>query len=70
MKRANPYLKEVGNKVKEFRQSKGIGIRKLGDMCNLDYANLSRFENGQIDMKLLTLKTIADALKVDVKDFI
>ncbi len=64
------YLKQVGAKVKALRMSKGIYVRDLGKMCNTDYANLSRFENGQVNIKLLTLKSIADTLGVDVKYFL
>jgi len=64
------FIKQVGAKVKALRISKGIYVRDLGKMCNTDYSNLSRFENGQVNIKLLTLKSIADALEVDIKDLI
>lgn len=70
MRRNDNYLKEVGNKVKAVRKSKGVSVRLLGSMCNLDFSNLSRFENGQKDIRLSTIKLIADKLEVDVKDFI
>jgi transcriptional regulator with XRE-family HTH domain len=66
----HPSLKIIGQKVKEARISKGITIRKLGALCDMDYSGLSRFENGQSNVRILTLKSIADALKVDVKDFL
>jgi len=53
-----------------FRQSKGIFVRRLGEMCNIDYANVSRFENGKQDILLLTLKIIAEQLEVDIKYFL
>jgi transcriptional regulator with XRE-family HTH domain len=64
------FLKQLGKRIQDIRQSKGISVRRLGEMCNTDYANLSRFENGRQDIKLLTLKSIADALGVDVKYFL
>lgn len=64
------YLKEMGSKIKAIRNSKNITLRQLGAMCNLDFGSISRIESGQKNSYLLTLKTIADALKVDVKDFI
>ena len=64
------FLKQVGERVKNIRQSKGISVRRLGEMCNIDYANLSRFENGKQDIKILTLKVIAEQLKVDLKKLI
>ena len=70
MKRTHPYLLTIGDKVRTIRKSKGIKIRDLGEMCNTDYANLSRFENGEVNIRLLTLKSVADALKVDLKDLL
>lgn len=66
----HPYTKKVGNKVRVTRKEKGITVRKLGAMCGIDYANLSRFENGYQDILLLMLKEIADALNVNVKDLL
>lgn len=70
MRRNDNFLKEVGSKLKAIRKSKGVSVRLLGSMCNLDFSNLSRFENGQKDMRISTLKLIADKLEVDVKEFI
>lgn len=64
------FLKQVGNKVKALRKSRGITIRKLGEMCDMDFSNLSRFENGQKDVHILTLKHIADTLGVSVSDLL
>jgi len=64
------FLKGIGLKVKKARRSKGITIRKLGSLCNMDYSNLSRFENGQKNIRILTLKSIAKVLNMDMKDFL
>jgi transcriptional regulator with XRE-family HTH domain len=64
------FLKQIGKRVQDIRQSKGIFVRRLGEMCNIDYANVSRFENGKQDILLLTLKIIAEQLEVDIKYFL
>ncbi len=64
------FLKEVGNKVKSARMEKGITIRELGSLCKMDYSNLSRFENGQKNIRIQTLRDIANVLEVDMKDFL
>jgi len=69
MKR-NTYLIEIGKKIKAVRNERELSVRKLGELCNLDYANISRLENGQHNSYILTLKLIADKLDVDVKDFL
>jgi transcriptional regulator with XRE-family HTH domain len=53
-----------------IRKAQGITVRKLGEMCQTDYSNLSRSENGQMNIHLPTLKGIAEALNINIKDFL
>jgi transcriptional regulator with XRE-family HTH domain len=64
------YLKEMGKKIKAARRSKGLYLRDLGKMCNIHYGAICEIENGKRNSGILTLKNIADKLKVDVKDFL
>jgi transcriptional regulator with XRE-family HTH domain len=64
------FLKQVGGRVKALRQSKGLSVRALAAMCGTDYSNLSRFENGQKNLYILSLKLIAEKLEVDLKEFL
>lgn len=66
----NEFLVQLGANVKKTRKAKGITVRKLGEMCNADYANLSRFENGQKNIGILHLKNLADKLEVEIKDLL
>lgn len=66
----NEYLNKVGAKIKAERERQGIYLRDLGKMCDMDYSNICRIETGQSNVLLLTLKKIADALQVDVKEFL
>ena len=68
--RNDEFLKELGSKIKSVRQSKGITVRRLGGLCDLDYSNISRMESGKQNVLILTLKNIADVLKVDLKDLL
>jgi transcriptional regulator with XRE-family HTH domain len=63
-------LKKVGSKVKAIPLSKGITVGALAAMCETDYSNLSRFENGQKNIRLLTLSKISEKLKIDIKDLL
>lgn len=64
------YFKEVGGRIKSARNAKGLYLRDLGAICKLDYRNICQIENGKQDIKLSTLKILADALDKDVKDFL
>jgi hypothetical protein len=37
----------IGGRVKAARKAKKITVRQLGEMCDTDYSNLSRFETGK-----------------------
>ena len=64
------YLKRMGKKMKAIREAKGIYLRDLGKMCDIHYGAICEIENGKRNSYIITLKTIADALNVDVKDFL
>ena len=68
--RDNGYLKQLGSKVKSVRMSKGITVRELGEMCEIDYSNYSRFESGRKNIRILTLLKISEQLNTEIKDFL
>ena len=70
MRKKDEFLIEMGKKIKAARNSCGITVRELGELCGLDYSNLSRLENGQVDCQISTLRNIADKLDVNVKYFL
>lgn len=65
--RNDVYLKEIGSALRAMRKKKKITIRKMGELCDLDYGHISRLENGQYNPRLLTLKNMAEALGADLK---
>lgn len=68
--RSDPYLQQIGQRIQAIRKERKITIRKLGELCELDYSCLSRIEGGQYSSRILTLKNIAEKLEVDLKDII
>ena len=64
------YLKEMGSKIRAARKAKKMSMDALGEQINMNISNISFIERGKTNPHLLTLKSIADILKVDVKDFI
>lgn len=64
------YLIEIGKKIRTIRKEKGIPIQKMALMASTYKSSLSDIENGKMNCKILALKNLADALGVDVKDFL
>ena len=63
-------LKALGQKIKEVRVFKKFSQMKLAALSDSEKSNISRLESGNVNPTFLTLKRIADILKVAVVDLI
>lgn len=66
----NIFLIEMGKKINKARKAKKISLRELERLTDIDMANLCRIENGKKNSHILTLKSIADVLEIDIKQFL
>jgi len=64
------YLKEMGSKIKSARKANKLSLPKLSELCKVGISNLWFIEQGKRNAHILTLKSIADVFKMDVKDFL
>lgn len=64
------YLKQMGKKIKTARLANNMSLPKLSKKCNTDMSNLWFIENGKRNAHILTLKAIADAFNMNIKDFL
>ena len=64
------FLKEMGSKIKAARKAQKISLPQMSKLCKTDMSNLWFIEEGRRNTHILTLKAIADALGIDVKEFI
>lgn len=64
------YLIDIGKKIRTARKSKKLSIKKLAALCKIDHSGLWRIEVGRKNVRILTLQTIAKALKMNIKDFL
>jgi transcriptional regulator with XRE-family HTH domain len=63
-------LKVFGANLRRIRIQKGLSQRDLSALCNVDNADISRMENGDINVTLNTVAQLADALEVPFLDLI
>lgn len=63
------FLIKMGKSIAKARKEKGFSQNALCDIINMDKPNLSAIENGRQNASSLTLKRIADAMRVEVKLF-
>lgn len=63
-------LLQFGKRLKSLRQSKKLTLRKMALLCNIEYADIQRYETGQVNITLLSLAELAKALEVGPKDLL
>lgn len=63
------FLKAMGSNIKNIRKERKLTVRKLGELIDIDYAHISRMENGQFKSRVSTLKKMADVFDVHITDF-
>lgn len=58
----------IGLKIKELRKAQGLTLAELGGKAGVSASFLSQIENGKQTPTVVTLKKIADALRIPVKE--
>jgi transcriptional regulator with XRE-family HTH domain len=61
------YLKKFGANILALRQARGLSLRKLAALCNVDHSDIAKAEKGQTNITILTLRELAQALEVHPK---
>ena len=62
----SPFVIELGKRIKKIRKEKKMTVTDLSYECKMDSQNLRKYENGKQEMKVSTLKRIAEGLGVSV----
>jgi transcriptional regulator with XRE-family HTH domain len=63
-------LIQFGKRLKFLRQSKNLTLRKMSLLCNVEYADIQRYESGKQNITLLSLGELAKALEVEPKELL
>jgi uncharacterized Tic20 family protein len=56
---------QLGLKVAELRQQKGLTQERLAELCEVSTRTIQRIENGEVDPRAYTLHCLGDALEFD-----
>lgn len=64
------YLIAFGKHVTKIRESKGLSLREVAQLCDLDHSNIAKIEKGQKNCQLLTLVELATGLGVEPKELL
>lgn len=60
--------RKVGERIKEVREQKGLSLRKLEAISEVDFSWLSKLEKGQINFSIDSLTKVMKALKIQPGD--
>ncbi len=60
------HRKEIGNRIKQARDLRGLTLKEVGDMTGLAASTIQRYEKGAFTkIKMPLIKVIAEILEVD-----
>lgn len=62
------FLQSLGANLRKARKAKKLSLRKLAAMCKLDHSDIGKFERGEPNYTILTLKELCKALEVHPRD--
>lgn len=62
--------KKFGENLQKIRLEKGLTLRALAANCELDDSNISKIEQGKVDIQLSTLFELAKGLGVEVHNLL
>ena len=63
------WTKEVGRRIRQFRQDAGLSQEALAELVGVSFQQVQKYESGHTTLNILKLQHIAIALKVQVSDF-
>jgi transcriptional regulator with XRE-family HTH domain len=61
-------LIKFGHHLQMLRKSKSLSHRKLAAKCNIDHADLVRYEKGDINMSFNSLIELSQGLEITMKE--
>lgn len=67
-KRYKKEVQQIGENVRRLRKERELSQFALEALTDIDRADISRIENGQVDVHLSTLIKLAEGLEVNTKE--
>jgi transcriptional regulator with XRE-family HTH domain len=61
-------LIRFGKRLEELRKKQNLSLRKLALHCNIDHADVKKYENGEINISLISITELAKGLNVPLNE--
>lgn len=62
------FLKNIGKKIKDLRKEQNLSQEKLAEKVGISRNYMGMIERAEINIPILTLYKLADALNIKVKN--
>jgi len=62
------HLRRLGERVAELRSLQGLTLTELEDLCGVGFSQLSRLENGKINISVRIAVRVAEGLGVQLHE--
>ncbi len=62
------FLNAFGKRLEQLRKSKELSYRKMSQMCDIDYSDISKIEKGKVNISLLTILELSKALETEPRE--
>jgi transcriptional regulator with XRE-family HTH domain len=57
-------------RLREWREKRGLSLRKLGELSGVHYISLVKLEAGRLDPRLSTVLKLCQALRVSLSQWV
>ncbi|MEZ2338377.1 helix-turn-helix domain-containing protein [Mucilaginibacter sp. RCC_168] len=64
------HLIQFGKHLASLRKNKNLSYRKLAQNCDIDHADIRKYEKGEQNMTFLTMVEYAKGLGISLKDLL
>jgi transcriptional regulator with XRE-family HTH domain len=69
-KRKKEVLARFGKQLNALRKNSDLSLRELAARCDVDHSDIKKYEDGEKDLRLLTMVELAIGLGVDPKELL
>lgn len=64
------FLRKLGERIREKRDSRGLTQQQLGDQCSLHRTFIGSVERGERNVSILNLRLMAKVLRVQLAELL
>jgi transcriptional regulator with XRE-family HTH domain len=66
---AAKFQKRIGERIRELRTERGVSQEAFAAQCSLHRTHMSLIERGRLNIGIITLKAVIDALGIKPSEF-